>query len=67
MSFDWESPVIASTFKEKLNRQEVKALVKRIHELWEAAWEQMARSQEQYIEQVNKHRHLVDFGVRDKV
>jgi hypothetical protein len=33
MSFDWEFPVIALMFKEKLNRQEIKALMERIYEL----------------------------------
>jgi len=66
-SFDWESPVTASTPKEKLNRQEAKALVERIHESWEAAREQMTRSQERYAKQANKHRRPVDFGVEDKV
>jgi len=66
-SFDWETPVSASTPKEQLNRDEAKALVSRIHSSWEAAQGNMARAQERYTKQANKHRREVDFTVGDKV
>ena len=67
--FDWDILVKLkfSTAKEKLNRTEAKALVERIHESWRIAQGNMARSQERYTEQANKHRRAVDFGVGDKV
>lgn len=55
MSIDWESPVSASTLKEKLNRLEAKVLVERIHKSWRAAGKQTAKSQERYTNQANKH------------
>ncbi len=57
----------ASTPKERLNRDEAKALVSRIHSSWEAAQGNMTKSQEQYTRQANKHRREVDFAVGDKV
>jgi transposase InsO family protein len=66
-SFDWETPVSASTPKERLNRDEAKAMVTRIHDSWKAAQVTMARSQERYTKQANKHRRPVDFTVGDKV
>ena len=41
--------------------------MERIHESWRIAQGNMARSQERYTEQANKHRRAVDFGVGDKV
>ena len=66
-SFDWESQVSSSTPKEKLNRDEAKSLVARLHESWQRAKETMAQTQERYTRQANKHRREVDFGVGDKV
>jgi hypothetical protein len=66
-SFDWETPIESSTPKEKLNRTEAKALVTRLHDSWAQAKDNMARSQQRYTRQANKHRRAVDFGVKDKV
>jgi hypothetical protein len=66
-SFDWETLIGARTLKEKLNRTEAKNLVERLHESWSVAQGNMARSQERYAIQANKHRRVVDFGVGDKV
>jgi transposase InsO family protein len=66
-SFDWESPVSASTPKERLNRTEAKALIERLHKSWEQAKTGMQQSQQRYAKQANKHRREVDFGVGDKV
>ena len=57
----------SSTPKEKLNREEAKALVTELHRSWEQAKTNMAKSQEQYTIQANKHRRPVDFAVGDKV
>ena len=53
--------------KEKLNRIKAKALVKQLHESWSVAQGNIARLQERYAIQANKHRRVVDFGVGDKV
>jgi transposase InsO family protein len=66
-SFDWESLIEAKKPKEKLNKEEAKALVTRLHESWENAKTNMAGSQERYAKQANKHRREVDFAVKDKV
>jgi transposase InsO family protein len=69
-SFDWETqvdPQAADTPKERLNRDEAKALVTRLHESWQRAQEDMARSQERYAAQANRHRREPDFGIGDKV
>jgi len=66
-SFDWETQVQSATPKEKLNREEAKAFVTRLHDSWQRAKDNMARSQERYAAQANKHRRPVDFGVGDKV
>jgi hypothetical protein len=68
-SFDWDTPVElkSGTPKEKLNRTEAQALVRRLHESWSIAQGNMARAQHQYTVQANKHRRAVDFGVGDKV
>src|SRR5579862_4436921 len=66
-SFDWQAPVSADTPKEKLNREEAKAMVTRLHESWQKARATMTRSQERYTTQANRHRRPVDFGVGDKV
>jgi D-serine deaminase-like pyridoxal phosphate-dependent protein len=50
-----------------MNHMEAKALVKRMHDLWEAVQANMAQSQQQYAKQANKHCRVVDFGVGDKV
>jgi len=67
--FDWDTPVKlkSSTAKEKLNCTEAKALVERIHESWRIAQGNIARSQERYTIQANKHYCVVDFGVGNKV
>jgi hypothetical protein len=41
--------------KEKLNYIKAKALVKRLHESWSIAQGNMARLQERYLIQANKH------------
>jgi transposase InsO family protein len=66
-SFDWESRANSSTPKEKLNREEARAIVTRLHESWQWAKEHMARAQEWYTAQANKHRRQVDFKIGDKV
>jgi hypothetical protein len=66
-SFDWTSSIKSSTPKEKLNREEAKALVTELHRSWEQAKTNMAKSQERYTIQANKHRRPVDFTVGDKV
>ena len=55
-SFDWETQAYSSTPKEKLNREEAKALVTRLHQSWQQAHDNMIRSQERYAVQANKHR-----------
>ena len=66
-SYDWDTAVIAKTPKERLNREEAKALVLRLHESWETAKANMAKSQKRYTRQANKHRREIDFDVGDKV
>jgi len=66
-SFDWETPIEADKPKERLNKEEAKALVTRLHDSWEKAKSNMTRSQQRYTKQANKHRRAVDFGVKDKV
>jgi hypothetical protein len=67
-SFDWESQVKpGATRREKLNREEAKALITRLQDCWKQAQANMARSQQRYALQANKHRRPVDFGVGDKV
>ena len=57
----------SSTPKEKLNRKEAKALVIELHCSWEQAKTNIAKSQERYTIQANKHCCPVDFAVGDKV
>jgi hypothetical protein len=66
-SFDWESPISAKTPKERLNKTDAKNLITRLHQSWENAKTNMARSQERYAKQANKHRQEPDFAVKDKV
>ena len=42
-------------------------MVTRLHESWQRARDHMARAQDRYATQANKHRRDVDFGVGDKV
>ena len=42
-------------------------MVARLHDSWQQAGEHMARAQERYTKQANKHRREVDFKVGDKV
>ncbi len=57
----------ADTPKERLNKEEAKALVTRLHESWERAKSGMTHSQKRYAIQANKHRRAINFGVGDKV
>jgi transposase InsO family protein len=66
-SLDWNSPVEANSPKEKLNRDEAKALVNRLHESWQLAQGHMEQAQERHAVQANKHRRPIDFKVGDKV
>jgi transposase InsO family protein/predicted aspartyl protease len=67
-SFDWEDRTrAAGTPKERLNREEAKALVARLHDSWQQAQKNMAKAQERHAAQANKHRREPDFGVGDKV
>src|SRR6266536_63615 len=66
-SFDWDTPVSAHTPKERLNQEEAKALVTRLHESWERAKSGMTHSQKRYAIQANKHRRAINFRVGDKV
>jgi transposase InsO family protein len=66
-SFDWDSRVSSSTPKERLNRDDAKSMVTRLHEAWQHAKENMTRAQARYTKQANKHRREVDFDVGDKV
>ena len=68
-SFDWDIPVKlkSGTAKEKLNCTKAKALVERIHESWRITQGNIARLQERYAKQVNKHYRAIDFGVSNKV
>ena len=66
-SFNQETAVTLSTPKEKLNKEEAKALVTRIYDSQEQAQTNMEYSQQRYAQQANKHRRAVDFGIGDKV
>lgn len=66
-SFDWESRIHSSIPKEKLNREEAKAMVTRLHNSWQRAGEHMTRAQGRYTKQANKHRREIDFKVGNKV
>ena len=57
----------ADTLKERLNKEEAKALITRLHDSWEHTRDRMRISQERYTAQANKHRREVDFDVKDKV
>jgi hypothetical protein len=59
--------VSATTPKERLNKEEAKALITRLHNSWDRTKATMAESQERYARQANKHRRAVDFQVKDKV
>ena len=45
-SFDWESPVSATTLKERLNRTKAKALINYLYQSWQHTKEGIAQSQE---------------------
>lgn len=64
-SFDWKP--IVGTAKECLNREEAQALTKQLHKGWQFASEHMAKAQERFAKQANKHRREVDFDVGDFV
>ena len=69
-SFDWESSAhsqAAGTPKERLNRDEAKAIVTRLHKSWLQARNNMTQAQHRYAAQANKHRREPDFGVGDRV
>jgi hypothetical protein len=66
-SFDWDTPVEASTPKEQLNRDAAKAMITRIHDSWKVAQENTIGAQARYAKQANKHRRPVDFKVGDMV
>ena len=65
--FDWETLIEACTLKEKLNRIKAKNLVERLHESWSVAQGNIARLQERYAKQANKHYRVIDFRVSNKV
>jgi hypothetical protein len=67
MSFDWKEIKPEASARERLNREEAQAWTKHIQEAWEFARGDMARAQERYTAQANKHRRPVDFAVKDKV
>jgi hypothetical protein len=69
-SFDWETqvdPLAVGTPKEKLNQDEAKALITRLHESWQQAREGIARSQDRHAVQTNKYLQNPDFSIGDKV
>lgn len=66
-SFDWKPITNTVLASEKLNRQEANAWTKRIHDAWKLARANMAKAQERYMKQANKHRREVDFKPKDKV
>jgi hypothetical protein len=58
---------LAKTPKERLNKTNAKNLITRLYQSWENAKTNIARSQERYAKQANKHRQEPDFAVKDKV
>lgn len=66
-SLEWKSSVKPSTAKEKLNRNEAKDLLRRIHNAWKVAQENMKNAQVRHTRQANKKRREIDFDINDKV
>jgi transposase InsO family protein len=67
MSFDWNRAEEPTSAKERLNRDDARALATRMHDAWETAKRMLKKAQEKKERDVNKHRRPVDFSVKDHV
>ncbi len=65
-SFDWQMPK-TSTARERLNRQEAQEVVKTLQDAWETARTIMKQAQDKKQRDVDPHRRVPDFKVKDKV
>ncbi|KAF4625297.1 hypothetical protein G7Y89_g12871 [Cudoniella acicularis] len=65
-SFDWDIPA-AATVQERLCQDKAQDVAKRIKAAIDKGKKLMAKAQEKKARDVNAHRRLVDFSVRDKV
>ena len=66
-TFDWKSPAMSNTAREKLAQSEAKLIVGRMQEAW--TWEKVniGKAQEKKMRDVNTHRREPDFDVGDRV
>jgi hypothetical protein len=67
MSFDWDTPSVDYTPRERLSRQEARQLAHRMESVWAQARTNMLKAQERQATQANRHRRAVDWDVGDKV
>ena len=59
-SFDWQPLAETLSARERLNREEVQALVRKVHDSWERARSNVQKAQNTHEKQANKHRRPVD-------
>lgn len=66
-TFDWKAPSRPESAREILSQNEAKMITRRMQEAWIWAKENMLKSQEKKMRDVNQHRREPNFDVGDKV